>query len=415
MAFLIWQPDWPGLWNIDHSNQIVSLNEAYYAYKSFTKLIRPGFQIVAISDPSSLAAFSQRAQTLVLVTVNYSGTSQNYTYNLPKFTSLGSTASIYRTSATEQFASLGTVALAGHSFSYTANAGSVTTYVISASYQPAVITVNDNTTGSGNNQFNYSGSWGYWNGQTGAYDNDNHWSGNPNDYYTFQFTGQQARIYGALVNSNGIAAISVDNGAETYVDTYAANRVDDAFLYATPTLGYGTHTLKVRVTGLKHPASTGTVVNADRIDVISTVNEVGQGIYYVTNASTGQVLDAYGSNMNSPGTVGMYALNGGLNQRWNLMAFGDGSYRMVNVNSGENLDVVEASTANGAAIDQYEDKGAFSSANQRWYISPNGDGTYTIANVNSGLNLEVNGSTGGLDQRQNTNTSSQHWTLTLTN
>ena len=180
-------------------------------------------------------------------------------------------------------------------------------------------------------------------------------------------------------------------------------------------LGYGTHVLKVRITGLKHPASTGTVVNADRIDVVSTVNEVGQGIYYVKNAGTGQVLDAYNANMNNPGTVGMYTLNNGTNQRWNVMAFGDGSYRMVNVNSGEDLDVSQASTANGAAINQYQDKGAWSNANQRWYISPNGDGTYTIKNVNSGLNLEVNGSSRNLDQWQNTNTSNQHWTLALTN
>lgn len=136
-----------------------------------------------------------------------------------------------------------------------------------------------------------------------------------------------------------------------------------------------THTLKVRVTGLKHPASSATVVNADRIDAIASAGEVGSGIYYLKNASRGGVIDAYKANMNDPGRVGMYSQNNGTNQRWNLMAFGDGSYRAVNVNSGEVLDVYQASKSNGATIDQYQDNGAFSNSNQRWYITSNSDGT----------------------------------------
>jgi hypothetical protein len=38
-------------------------------------------------------------------------------------------------------------------------------------------------------------------------------------------------------------------------------------MYTTPTLAAGPHTLRVRVTGDKNPASTSTVISLDRIEV----------------------------------------------------------------------------------------------------------------------------------------------------
>lgn len=416
-AWVIWQPDYPGLMSIDYTNQAYALNEAYYVFEQYTRFIRPGFQFIAISDPQSLAAFNQNTRTLVIVTQNWTTSNRSVTYQLSNFNSLGSTAAVYRTSATENFASKGNVSIASGSFSYTANNNSVTTFVIqNTSYAPPATTVNDNTTGTGSNQFNYQGSWSYYNGQTGAYDNDNHWSSAANDYYTFQFNGQQVRVYASLAPNAGIAAFSLDNGPETYFDTYAASRVDDVFLFATPTLASGAHTLKVRVTGLKNAGSSGYNVPADRIDVVSGGSAVGQGIYKIVNVQNGLDLEVNSASLADGGTVDTYQdVSGANNEHWNLMAVGDGSYRIVNVNSGLDLEVHGASKSNGGTVDQWEDSGS-GATNEHWNVVAVGDGSYRIVNVNSGLDLEVNGTTGVVDQWQDVSGArNEHWTLAMTN
>jgi O-Glycosyl hydrolase family 30/Ricin-type beta-trefoil lectin domain-like len=417
VAWVIWQPDYPGLMNIDYANQAYTLNKAYYVFEQYARFIRPGFQFIAIADPQSLAAFNQQTQTLVIVTQNWTNSNPSVTYQLSNFTTIGSWAAVYRTSATENLASKGNTSILNGSFTYTANKNSVTTFVIqNTSYTPSAVTVNDDTTGTGLNQFNYVGNWGYYNAQSGAYDHDNHWSSSANDDYTLQFNGQQVRVYASMAPNGGIAAFSVDAGSETYFDTYAATRVDDVFLFATPTLASGTHTLKVRVTGLKNAASTGYNVPADRIDVLAGGNAVGQGIYKIINVQNGLDLEVNSASLADGGTVDTYQdVSGANNEHWNLMAVGDGSYRIVNVNSGLDLEVSGASKSNGGTVDQWEESGS-SATNEHWNVTGVGDGSYRIVNVNSGLDLEVNGTTGVVDQWQDVpGATNEHLTLTTTN
>lgn len=129
-------------------------------------------------------------------------------------------------------------------------------------------------------QFSYDNvaNWPYgW--QSGANQGDNHWSNVPNAYYQLQFTGSQANVYGSRAPMHGIAAISVDGGAETSVDTYAAVRADNVLLWSSPTLAAGLHTLKVRVTGTRNPSSGNTYITADRVDI------VGGDLNLLSNAS----------------------------------------------------------------------------------------------------------------------------------
>jgi len=115
--------------------------------------------------------------------------------------------------------------------------------------------------------FTYSGVWGTGTG-TGKYGGDDHYSDVAGSYYTMQFTGTQAKLYGAVAAHHGIMAVSVDNSAEVDIDCYTALRAEQRLLYTTPTLSSGTHTVKVRVTGSKNSASTGAVVTVDRIDIL---------------------------------------------------------------------------------------------------------------------------------------------------
>jgi Ricin-type beta-trefoil lectin domain-like len=169
-----------------------------------------------------------------------------------------------------------------------------------------------------------------------------------------------------MAPNGGIAAFSVDNGPETYFDTYAASRVDDVFLFATPTLASGTHTLKVRVTGLRNPASSNYYVPANRIDVVSGGATVGQGIYRIVNVYTGLDLQVNGASLADGGTVDQWSdLSGANNEHWNVMAVGDGTYRIVNVNSGLDLEDNGWGTGNGSVVDQWQDNGA-GSTNEFW-------------------------------------------------
>jgi hypothetical protein len=107
-------------------------------------------------------------------------------------------------------------------------------------------------------------------------------------------------------------------------------------------------------------------------------------------------------------------VSGANNEHWNLMSVGDGSYRIVNVNSGLDLEVHGASKSNGGTVDQWQDSGS-AATNEHWKMVPVSGG-YRIVNVNSGLDLEVNGTTGVVDQWQDVSGSTnEHWTLTLTN
>ena len=129
---------------------------------------------------------------------------------------------------------------------------------------PGVVTVNDNTTGTGDNEFDYVGNWGF-SASSYAFDGDNHWSNTTDDCYLVRFNGTQITLYCPLGPKNGEAAVSVDDGPETTVDLYDPSDLDSSAVYTSSILSSGPHTLKVRVTG--QSSSTGYYVNADRVDI----------------------------------------------------------------------------------------------------------------------------------------------------
>lgn len=123
------------------------------------------------------------------------------------------------------------------------------------------VTLNDSKF-SYDNTANWPSGW-----QNGAYQNDNHWSSVANASYQVPFSGTRVTLYGGQAPAHGIAAVSIDNGAETFVDTYSAARKDNVPLWSSPVLTAGNHTLKVRNTGLKNASATGTFVVGDRVDI----------------------------------------------------------------------------------------------------------------------------------------------------
>ena len=259
---------WGAIWAYYlNGSETYTVAKQYYGYKNFTQFIRPGYRIISGGDAQSLAAYDPVGKQLVIVTYNDASTSRSATYDLSMFNAI-STATPYRTSSTQNLAQLASVSLTNNRLTVTLPAKSATTYVMTNAIPVNMTTVNDNTTGTGLNQFEYQTSaWGYYASEPGAYMMDNHWSGTKNDYYLVDFNGTQVKVYAARAPNHGKAAISIDGGTETTLDLYNSTRQDQYLIWTSPVLPAGSHTLKVRVTGAKNRKSSGVYVPADRVDI----------------------------------------------------------------------------------------------------------------------------------------------------
>ncbi|MDA5283726.1 glycoside hydrolase family 2 TIM barrel-domain containing protein [Streptomyces sp. Isolate_45] len=119
------------------------------------------------------------------------------------------------------------------------------------------------TQGTRLGQFTYTGFWRSI-GQRNAFTNT---LGNR---VTLRFRGNRIRLHGTVNHLNGIGAVSVDGGPEVDVDYYSPAFVDDRTVWTSPPLVQGDHTLTLRVTGRKNPASADTWVSLVGAEVTST-------------------------------------------------------------------------------------------------------------------------------------------------
>ncbi|WP_336788654.1 RICIN domain-containing protein [Paenibacillus sp. MMO-177] len=137
-AWIYWQAvdsadGWGFFKNVLNNTQTTSytVNKKYYVMGNYSKFVRPGYKIIGSSDANTLAAYDAASSKLVLVTTNSATTDTSVTYDLSKFTATGSSAEVYRTSQTEDLAQVSNAAISNKTFTATAKASSVTTYVIS--------------------------------------------------------------------------------------------------------------------------------------------------------------------------------------------------------------------------------------------------------------------------------------------
>ncbi|MFC1435644.1 hypothetical protein ACEZDB_33900 [Streptacidiphilus sp. N1-3] len=132
------------------------------------------------------------------------------------------------------------------------------------------VAVDGNATGSGNDQFSYSAGWGLANGIADMYDGTANWSQTTGSTATFDFTGTRIALHAVRDVDQEMIAVSVDGGAETVVDDYAATRNASGVVWTSPVLANGAHTLRVRVTGNHNPSSSGYNVAIDSVDVTTS-------------------------------------------------------------------------------------------------------------------------------------------------
>jgi uncharacterized protein YjdB len=141
--------------------------------------------------------------------------------------------------------------------------------------------------GIGSNQFNYVGSgWVHGVSSSDPYLNQTvSFSNLANSFMTLTFTGSRIEFYAAKASHHGIIAVSIDNGPETNIDLYAATRQNFVMAYNSGDLPAGNHTLKIRVTGSKNAAATGTYAIVDYVKVFQAGGGGGGGAFHETSTS----------------------------------------------------------------------------------------------------------------------------------
>jgi len=145
-----------------------------------------------------------------------------------------------------------------------------------ATTAPGTTTVDDSVQGTGQNQFNYVGTgWSHCTncnegGSAIYYNSSQSWNNVTNSYVTIAFTGTQIKYYAVKAPDVGIAAVSIDGGAETNIDLYMTPKTGNVLVWTSPTLTNGSHTFKVRNTGTKNASSSGTTITLDRVDILSS-------------------------------------------------------------------------------------------------------------------------------------------------
>ncbi|HEX5192254.1 MAG TPA: beta-galactosidase [Solirubrobacteraceae bacterium] len=116
----------------------------------------------------------------------------------------------------------------------------------------------------------YSGDWPHVRNQSytgGDYDKTESFSDNAGDSLTVKFTGTAISWIAPTANNHGIADVYLDGTQVATVDGYSASTDFQQVEYQVSGLTDAAHTLKIVVSGSKNPASAGTYVSVDAIDV----------------------------------------------------------------------------------------------------------------------------------------------------
>lgn len=113
-----------------------------------------------------------------------------------------------------------------------------------------------------------------------------------------------------------------------------------------------------------------------------------QASYELVNRNSGKLLEVVNAGTALGDNVAQWQRNFHPCQRWAIVQNSEGYYELINRNSNHALEVFGWSTSNGANVVQWSRTGG---ANQHWSIQRTSDGYYTLINRHSDKALEVYG------------------------
>ncbi|WP_437821101.1 RICIN domain-containing protein [Sorangium sp. So ce1078] len=138
--------------------------------------------------------------------------------------------------------------------------------------------------------------------------------------------------------------------------------------------------------------------------------------FKLVNKKSGKVMEVVGASSEDGAAVVQSADSGGDNQKWSFNYNGSGHFRLTNVRSGKVLDVPDESKNDGIALKQWTNHDG---DNQAWLFIDLGGGDFQIRNKNSGKMIGVvQGSTedaAAIEQRGSSGGDEQRWQIVVAN
>lgn len=229
------------------------------------------------------------------------------------------------------------------------------------------------------------------------------YSGNGSKAQQFTFTRQSDGSY-EIVNVNSGKALDVCNGVaenNAIVQQYSRNnsqaqrwfiRDSGAGYYLQSALGNWVLDLSsgntangaaIRLYTPNGTASQLFVVSSSDVNIATGVSMI---ITSVTNKKL--VTDVTGASTANGARVQLYSSNNTNAQKYRFESIGNGTYKIVNINSGKMLDVAVGSTANGAALQQYTSNNTVA---QQWTVRNYGSGKIALVSVNANKAVDIPG------------------------
>lgn len=229
------------------------------------------------------------------------------------------------------------------------------------------------------------------------------YSGNGSKAQQFTFTRQSDGSY-EIVNVNSGKALDVCNGVaenNAIVQQYSRNnsqaqrwfiRDSGAGYYLQSALGNWVLDLSsgntangaaIRLYTPNGTASQLFVVSSSDVNIATGVSMI---ITSVTKKKL--VTDVTGASTANGARVQLYSSNNTNAQKYRFESIGNGTYKIVNINSGKMLDVAGGSTANGAALQQYTSNNTVA---QQWTVRNYGSGKIALVSVNANKAVDIPG------------------------
>ena len=229
------------------------------------------------------------------------------------------------------------------------------------------------------------------------------YSGNSSKAQQFTFTRQSDGSY-EIVNVNSGKALDVCNGVaenNAIVQQYSRNnsqaqrwfiRDSGAGYYLQSALGNWVLDLSsgntangaaIRLYTPNGTASQLFVVSSSDVNIATGVSMI---ITSVANKKL--VTDVTSASTANGARVQLYSSNNTNAQKYRFESIGNGTYKIVNVNSGKVLDVSSGSTANGAALQQYTSNNTVA---QQWTVRNYGSGKIVLVSVNANKAVDIPG------------------------
>lgn len=107
-----------------------TMTKKYDVMEQWSKFIRPGYVIIDIADPESVAAYDRAESKLVIVSLNGQFEAKTVQYDLSRFGELSGMVTGYRTGGSERMASITGLSTSDKRFTATLPPASTSTFVI---------------------------------------------------------------------------------------------------------------------------------------------------------------------------------------------------------------------------------------------------------------------------------------------